>query len=470
MSGTNTIVHSSVIEVAIAKMYIFLLPIRMISPLLGIAALFHGAGLYFDFFLNCFGILIYLLHSDGKIYFNSDIATKAIKIFTVSVLALNIMSIIMAIETQVTQGNYAGETAFSGIIGMEIYFFQYIFIVVYNRRVFNILSQQQIWNILSRCCTFLLVLGYYQMAVLKFGGVFRYFLNKIDIFRVLWPEANMWKLSLTGKEGADAGIIFGVLVLPYLLTCISMGINKLKSIIQLMLWFPVLIMMQSTSAYLMVIAAFLGYIFYNFGVSLKKKITIITIAGVVIVAIALWGQKIISLLPAELVYSIFGKATDLSNGSTVARLIPFITNFKAFLQHPFLGVGNGLQGYYYVMNVPSWALKVAGSDIGTFYKTAKEQIVNGGIFFPSYISGYGIVGVLLLLNLIKVMKECIRDMKNQRNVFSCLFCISIWAIVVCGFQGEFAGNYLIWFIISLPFISYYYPNMDINQREEEYNG
>ena len=454
MLETEAIVRTSNLEIRLAKIYIFLLPIRMISPLLGIAAIFHGAAIYFDFILNILGILLYLYHSSGKIYITNDDSSRLTKDFVVSVVILNAISILMAIETQIIQGNYAGESAFSGIIGMQIYYFQFALIILYNRRVFTILLEDEIWKILSWSSTFLLMLGYIQIAALLFGGFFRNIINSVDVFHILWPDNNMWKLSLTGKEGAEAGTILGVLVLPYLLSSIAIGESKFQSILQIILWIPVLVMMQSTSAYLMAVSAVVGYFFFMFSSDKRKQFIMLLLIIFCGSVIAFFGDSIMDRLPSDIRYLIFTKATDMNNGSTISRMVPLITNWKAFLEHPLFGVGNGLQGYYFTKNIPQWMLNVPGSDIGTFYQTAKSQIINGGVFFPSYLSGYGIIGIGILMYLIYKIKRIMNYMKMNSRKFYTLFSIAILPIVVCGFQGDFSGNYLIWFVISLPFISY----------------
>ena len=454
MHGTELLVKTSKFEIWLAQIYIFLLPIRMISPLLGVAAMFHGAAVYFDFILNILGILLYLFHSNWKLHIAKDDSSTLTRDFVVSIVILNVLSVVMAIETQITQGNYAGESAFSGIIGMQIYYFQFALIILYNRRVFNILLEDEIWKILSYSSAFLLILGYLQMAALLFGGVFRNALISMDIFRILWPDDNMWKLSLTGKEGAEAGTVLGVFVLPYLLSSIAIGKNKALNMLQLILWVPVLVMMQSTSAYLMAASAIIGYFFFVFSSDKRKQVALILIAALGCVLIMLFGNSIIDSLPSDVRYLLFDKATDMNNGSTISRTVPLITNWKAFLEHPLFGVGNGLQGYYFVRNIPQWMLNVPGSDIGTFYQTAKRQIINGGVFFPSYMSGYGIAGLSILIYLVYKIKCVMKSMKMASAKFYTLFSIAVWPIIVCGFQGDFSGDYLIWFMISLPFISY----------------
>ena len=135
-------------------------------------------------------------------------------------------------------------------------------------------------------------------------------------------------------------------------------------------------------------------------------------------------------------------------------MVPFITNWRAFLQHPILGVGNGLQGYYYIQFFPEWAQNVAGSDVGIFYRTAQSQIVNGGLFFPSLLSGYGIVGIVFIISFLRKLHLRAKKLCLYHAEFSDYFRIAVWAIIVCGLQSELAGNYFIWFVISLPFADY----------------
>ena len=450
----NAYYESSNLENYIAKIYLFLLPIRMISPFLGVAELFHGAALYFDFILNVLGLVVYLVEHRYKIIMSDESSNRTFKNFVITVCILNLMSLIMAIITQITKGNYAGETAFSGILGMEIYFFQYIFIIAYNKRIFHILSDSEIKKILSYSCFALMILGYYQILVLTFGGVFKNILDTVDVFHILWPDNSMWKLSLTGKEGADAGSIFGIFVFPFLLGNLLNKEERSLAFIQIILWIPLLVMMKSSSAYLMAMADIFGFIFCISSGKARKKI-IVFVGGIFfIILFGIFGGKLINLLPTDVKYLMFGKALDLDNGSTVARLVPLATNWRAFLEEPLIGVGNGLQGYYYIEFFPDWARNVAGSDVMTFYNTAKNQIVNGGLFFPSLLSGYGIVGAVLVFNIIKGIKGRLVYMKKANTFAYNFFRIAVWAIIVCGFQSEFAGNYMIWFVIGLPFMEY----------------
>lgn len=454
MEGSYIYTDTSSVERGIAKLYLFLLPVRMISPFLGFANLFHGAALYFDFLLNILGIAVYLVEHRFVLKISNSNSDRAFKTFGLTVCLLNLMSLVMAIITQITRGSYAGETAFSGILGMEIYFFQYVLMIAYNRRIFHVLSEDEIKRVLSGVCWCLLILGYYQILVLTFEGVFRSILNAVDVFHILWPETTMWKLSLTGKEGADAGNMFGIFVLPFLLGQLLDERKKGKALVQILLWIPPLVMMKSTSAYLMVLASAFGFLMCLYSGNARKRLFIFCGGLLIIALLLIFGDTLVNLLPTDIRYLIFGKALDFTNGSTVARLVPLVTNWNAFLQEPIIGVGNGLQGYYYIEFFPDWARNVAGSDVMTFYNTAKNEIINGGLFLPGLLSGYGIVGIGLIIHVIHSMKSRLYQMRDTSTFAYNFFRIAVPAIIVCGLQTEFSGNYLIWFVIGLPFIEY----------------
>ena len=90
----------------------------------------------------------------------------------------------------------------------------------------------------------------------------------------------------------------------------------------------------------------------------------------------------------------------------------------------------------------------------TFYNTAKNEIINGGLFLPGLLSGYGIVGIGLIIHVIHSMKSRLYQMRDTSTFAYNFFRIAVPAIIVCGLQTEFSGNYLIWFVIGLPFIEY----------------
>jgi hypothetical protein len=392
------------IEKTIAKFYIFCLPLRMIAPLSWLNTFLHGAAVNFDFVIGAIGIMTYIFVNKGEFVFEEDKSSNLFGTFVKTVFLLNCSSLFMASAIQLIYGNYAGESAFSGIFGMVMYYFHYIFIIAYNRRVFHVLNQGEIIKILRIVCTLLLILGYYQMIVLIFGNPYRQIIETLDVFKILMPDSNMWKLSLTGSEGASAGTILAVLVLPFLMASFIKRKSKWY-IVQLLLWIPILMYMNSTSAYFMVIADIIAFAVICYQNASKKYLLsyVIFVFFIALVVLLICdGESLLRrILPDDVSYLILDKLFDRSNGSTVSRTVPIITNWRIFIKYPILGCGNGLQGYFYTTYFPDWARNVAGSDVMMFYETATHTIVNGGIFFFGYLSGYGLVGIIAIVNMIK---------------------------------------------------------------------
>ena len=81
MEGKYIYTNTSSVEREVAKLYLFLLPVRMISPLLGFAGLFHGAATYFDFILNALGIVVYLIEHRFILRISDGDGNRAFKTF-----------------------------------------------------------------------------------------------------------------------------------------------------------------------------------------------------------------------------------------------------------------------------------------------------------------------------------------------------------------------------------------------------
>lgn len=451
--------NKSIFEEKIAKLYLYCLTFRMISPLVEVLAPLKAVASRFDFILNVLGIVLYLLTTRGVIPYNRNSSNgKLFSFFAGMLLLFNCTSLIMATVFQIVYGNHGTESAFSGILGSEIYCIHYIIIVAYNRRIFSIISKELIDKIVGRVCIFLLCLGYFQIFWLSFGGVFEKILNTVDVFYILHPAYAMEKLPLTETEGASAGGLFGIFVLPYLLSKIVVDQDRRKNWIQIMLWVPVVIFMRSTSAVFITIGAILAYLLV-----IKRTRThflLIFLLAIVLTVLYFIGfEKIISFIskitPADinLKYLIFEKLIDQDNASTVERIIPLYINFGAFKEWPLFGCGNGLQGYFYEKYFPQFALNVTYNiTILKDLYTAKNQIYNGSLLLPSILSGYGIVGTsVFVVYVIKSLRH-VRARIDAMGHFGYYYLIACGALLVHGFQGGISGRYYIWFVLSLPYL------------------
>ena len=441
----------------VAELYIYLLPIRMIVQLSGIKILFQGAANYLDFVFHVLGMAIIFITYKGKIYIYGDKASFLMKRFFQLILFLNISSFVMAIIMQLEYGSYAGETAFSGILGMLIYFFQYAAIFFYNKKVFQIISQKRIEQIIAKLIFGLMVIGYVQIAVMLFGGVVNTLYRRLDILGILADVQKVGKLCLTGTEGASAGTLISVLVLPFLYSQILTKEKIGTYVLQLILWIPIILFTKSSTGYILfAISLFVFSVFLvKTGRVSNILFIILVIFAIIVVLISLFPEFLKKMLPESfnVQYLLIEKVMDLSNGSTASRTVPFLLNWGAFKEKPLLGVGNGLQGYFYTKYFPSWGYSVAGSDILDFLKIAKNTIANGAVFIPSLLSGYGIVGVGLIVAWVKSYLSYANQNKAILGKFYYMFIFAAISFFISGLQGDMYGKYYVWFMLSLPFMA-----------------
>lgn len=453
MSHSNVLVYSKT-ECRIAELYLRLLPFRMISQFSGALSVLKGASLYFDFLLHILGLLLFVNTTKGRLVFGNGDSSIILKRFFQLIVFLNLSSVIMALVIQMIYGDYAGETAFSGITGMLVYFTQYAFIFLYNSRVFKLLSKEKIEKIISDTIWLLMVIGYIQIVVMTIGGSINTIYKGIDFLGV-FPDVNrVQKLSLTTTEGAGAGTLISIFVTPYLFSAILFK-NKIgKYVIQLILWVPIVVFTRSSTAYIL-----FAFSLLIFTIKLMKThrgsnaILFLVITMSFILLVLLLFPEILSTLFPDLYYMLFKKATDLSNSSTASRTVPFIMNWGAFTEAPIFGVGNGLQGYFYTKYFPSWGFNVAGSDILQYYDKAQTTIVNGGVFIPSLLSGYGVVGVTLIVLWVKKYLLFAKKNREELGIYYHMFVFAAISFIISGLQGEVCGTYYMWFMLSLPLMA-----------------
>lgn len=406
---------------------------------------------YVDFLLHVTGLLLWLCHEGG---FNMPAYNRPLfNKLKHSILYLNCSSLVMAFVMLVTYGYCNGVSPFKGILAQELFYFQYIFIFLYNIRVFSILSYDDLVSILTNTCRVLLVIGYVQVAVMNGAGsaVYDAITGVIGGFN---PSSDLPKLCLTCSEGAAAGSLLGVFVIPFVLSRIIHGDKTAKY--ELLLWMIPIYYTRSSTAMMLFLIDFAVFAYLISKKNSTSKQYIINVASFVCIAgvvVFLFGGIAGGVLE-DVNYLLFEKITDQDNGSTIARSVPLIINWGAFTEMPLLGVGNGLQGYFYNKYFPKEYFYISGSDVGEFYEIAQTGIANGGCFWPGYLSGYGIAGLIVLAVLIVAIVRQWKQRRNSMGVFSEMFIMGAICLFPCGMQGELYATYYAWFVISLPFMFY----------------
>ena len=152
---------------------------------------------------------------------------------------------------------------------------------------------------------------------------------------------------------------------------------------------------------------------------------------------------------SDLQYVLWGKFFDTSNYSTITRSSTIINDMLIFKDFPITGVGNGNQGFFFNQNVPSWmnrSVEVEGF---------RSVITNGGgNFFPSFVSAFGLLGVIILISFIKKYKKWEEDsvVRESREV-GLLFNITISLFLLTSWYSVSLKSFEIMaFIFSLPFV------------------
>lgn len=445
-------IRNTKIEIVVAKLYCFLLPFRMLPQLSFLQSIVGGCANYLPFIFHLVGMLLWMINENGILdfYKKKELIWYATKL----TIWLSISSVIMAFVIQNIYGNQGSENAFQGIKGMLIYFIQYFCMFIYNYRVFQILSIDEMNKIIHINCFVLLIIGYFQVLVMNGIGTGVY--DRINYLGILNTSSQLPKLCLTGNEGASAGCIIGVFIMPFLFSHIIIG--KRKCVFEALLWLIPLYYTYSSTAYILFIVDVIVLLVFLIIKSDKPSRGFITLVIIILCV----GITFMVLYQGGLVnedqinnihYLLFEKASDENNGSTIARNISLLVNWGAFTEYPILGVGNGLQGYFYESYFPAHALKVAGSDAGVFLDRSREGISNGGVFTLSLLSGYGIIGCFFILVFVgKCIKSNALNKASNRN-FYFLYIIAGIAFIIMGFQGDAYGLYYAWFMLSIPFMT-----------------
>lgn len=454
--------NGSLIHIVIF-LYVILLPIYM--PIqLRFLDFFGFVSQYFVFLLHIIGLcIIFLTNRRTRIvkYQNDE---RVFKYFVFSVFFVSFTTLIMTLIIQNRFGNIGEYSAISGSIRMIVAFIQYIFIIYFNKELFKRVSVSDLITLIDIMIFLVFIIGLIQVGIIYIGFPFNQLMDLFSFFSIFSKTEfieTIGRVTLVFTEPASAGTFISSLVFPIFYSKILINGLNLKQTIYFVFWLIILYNTKSSNAYFLFNISLLFFLFLYIKKPQKNKLLMFSLFFILLSVTVLIVLPYLDVVQenqffSNIRYFSITKLTDFENQSTVARLVPLYVNWGAFKEYPFFGVGNGLQGYFFETYFPSFAYGSLESEI--FLQRSRSVISTGGVFFPSLLSGYGLIGTLILTSY---FYKCIKLVFKKKKIFSYFYYFTImsWPVLFfAGFQGEFAGNYYIWFLFSLPFINSYSNN------------
>ena len=267
----------------------------------------------------------------------------------------------------------------------------------------------------------LLIVGMLQLGTL-FGvgnGVYSVLCSVFALRDVVYLTSLNRGVTFFGTEPAASSLICYV-VIPFILFSISnkKGFRKVAYIVSFAIMMLLFLSSNSSSALLSFIFVCIVYILlYAFKLRIKRLIMFLAffagLAVAVLYSLDLSSSDAINSDKESFEYVLVGKIQDRDNLSTAMRASTVINDMKIFYDYPFTGIGDGNQGYFYRQNVPMWV--VASEEVQSLMHGTK--IANGGgNFFPSFVSAYGLIGVVFFLFFLKSYRKVFRSSILTKNM------------------------------------------------------
>lgn len=338
----------------------------------------------------------------------------------------------------------------------------------YNLRY--VISFQNLRNVIELSILAILGIGLLQFGVLKgigFCSIIYYGLS--SIFKLVdFNHMQMLEKGICfwGSEPSSASAL-SMFIIPYsIITFIkSKGWCRIRFCIYSLILSFLMLRSGSSSTLITIIIVLACTIFYVFKGSIKTWVYIASFSlGLAVVSLYTLDIKIstnASLAEANSVeYIILGKLVDKENGSTATRVATVCNDMKIFASYPLTGIGNGCQGYFYKNNIPEWT-KFAEEVRSSLYYESGSIANGGGNFFASYISGYGLIGVVVLLWLIRKYKlKLKKSVVTYNPIAEFTFSVCIIVFLLAGWYVQSIEDNRLMFMLALGCV----PNVNLQKK------
>lgn len=452
LSSTSVTPKSTGVNVLIYKLYFLCIPFGHIFNFPFNDAIHAYVPEYAVIFM-LLGLAV--LASTSGIKFSKRLS-KLWKLYGICVLLSVVLSAVLALNS-----DDLIESPFRAILGDVVLYLIFVLSVCYNSySLTHTVRFKDLIPIFNLQLVILLIVGYLQFLAMR--GVSMAESIYLMLCRVFALKDFTWisdlerGITFFGSEVASASLLC-YLIIPFNLIRIAStkGQTRFWYILSLFLFSVLFLTSGSSSAlisFLIVVGAF-ALIRLHFPV--KALMAGAFVAGMSIailysVSFGFGTRRDVDDDRSSFNYILTGKLFDTSNRSTLTRASTVINDMRIFYNQPLIGCGNGNQGFYYNENVPAWMDE--SDEVGMIRKMIPN---GGGNFFPSYLSGFGILGVIfLIIFLTRYMKWIENSILGRNesllNLFylgMILFLVSSWYVTSLK-QSEAMA-----FLFSLPFIT-----------------
>lgn len=436
---------------AIYFLYIFFLPFgNALAPTFMPAVLrqylFKNTSSYFF----VIGIILILFLNKGQMQYNQGIA-KWMKYFAYT----SAYSFILALILFIPLGECNGEDTFRAVIGPIMNTALMVSAIYYNYIALkNFVNFKELFKIFDIQIIILLCVGYLQFICSTTGalsGVYTITANALNLL----PLSNLSRgVTFFGTEPSSASLLCYVII-PYIFSRIiaDVGWHKVKYILTIAL-FMFLTLNSTSSSFLILFllcwAAFIGIVLLRGTVYKVVLISAFVIGMVIAVGYGLDNliQVYMGTDKESVMYYVFGKIVDRTSQSTMMRSSSIINDMKIFFDNPITGVGNGIQGYFFNANCPNW-VKVS-TEVQLWLSGKNGIMGGGGAYFPTLLSSFGVLSLLVVAPLFKEYKAAIENNGAENNEAKNMFLIFIVLFAAAGWFSMSLGDQNAAFIMSIP--------------------
>lgn len=397
-----------------------------------------------SFFFHIIGLVIMIVKTKGRIKLDEYGYFKSL--FKL-VLLVNSISLIMAAVLYFPIGRLAGQRTLDTIWQPMFYKFMTVAIIYYNYYMIKKVDFEFIKKTISIIIFYTLGLGYIQIAAILVGNPFKNILDELNMLGLTYSTnicLSSGKAILMFSEPSYAEILICGLLMPLICGDLITSRKKQKHIVILLAFLPIVIFNASSSLLtgVLICLSITVYIHFRDGTITKRQmIAFLTASGIALVAL-LGDRSLLNLIKQQ----VFEKPFDNTNLSSIQRTSIIRNCLLTFLGYPILGVGNGVQGFFYEKHL-------SANDYRSYEVRNTLKYENGvpgaGSWAGGWLSGYGIIGIIALVSFIKKTYRIICNYKGTTLYYS--YIIGGVCFLVCSwFTASTTGGYLSIFILSIP--------------------